>query len=93
MLSKDEVEAEKAAMRAIDARPIKKVAEAKQRKRKRLQVAFFSVPSSCISSNAGKAWDMQHESHQLVLQRLVPDAQLTCLGESMRQVGSLIAEV
>ena len=40
MLSKDEVEAEKASMRAIDARPIKKVAEAKQRKRKRLQVTF-----------------------------------------------------
>ena len=38
MLSKEEVEAEKATMRAIDARPIKKVAEAKQRKRKRLQV-------------------------------------------------------
>ena len=38
MLSKEEVEAEKATMRVIDARPIKKVAEAKQRKRKRLQV-------------------------------------------------------
>ena len=38
MLSKEEVDAEKATMRAIDARPIKKVAEAKQRKRKRLQV-------------------------------------------------------
>ncbi len=42
MLSKDEVEAEKASMRAIDARPIKKVAEAKQRKRKRLQVGIFT---------------------------------------------------
>ena len=38
MLTKEEVEAEKANARAIDARPIKKVAEAKQRKRKRLQV-------------------------------------------------------
>jgi hypothetical protein len=38
VLSKEEVEAEKDTMRAIDARPIKKVAEAKQRKRKRLQV-------------------------------------------------------
>lgn len=38
VLSKEDVEAEKATMRAIDARPIKKVAEAKQRKRKRLQV-------------------------------------------------------
>ena len=38
VLSKEEVEAEKETMRAIDARPIKKVAEAKQRKRKRLQV-------------------------------------------------------
>ncbi len=48
MLSKEEVEAEKATMRAIDARPIKKVAEAKQRKRKRLQVCrlilCFSAP-------------------------------------------------
>lgn len=41
MLSKEEVEAEKASMRAIDARPIKKVAEARQRKRKRLQVRLF----------------------------------------------------
>lgn len=31
------MEEEKARLRAIDARPIKKVAEAKQRKRKRLQ--------------------------------------------------------
>lgn len=38
ILSKEDVEAEKANMRAIDARPIKKVAEAKQRKRKRLAV-------------------------------------------------------
>ena len=38
MLTREEVEAEKANARAIDARPIKKVAEAKQRKRKRLQV-------------------------------------------------------
>ena len=52
MLSKDEVEAEKASMRAIDARPIKKVAEAKQRKRKRLQVAFPPLPSSHTSSIA-----------------------------------------
>jgi AdoMet-dependent rRNA methyltransferase SPB1 len=38
VLSREEVEVEKREMRAIDARPIKKVAEAKQRKRKRLQV-------------------------------------------------------
>lgn len=50
MLSKEEVDAEKATMRAIDARPIKKVAEAKQRKRKRLQVlrlAPLPWPSLC----------------------------------------------
>ena len=50
MLSKEEVDAEKATMRAIDARPIKKVAEAKQRKRKRLQVlrlAPLHRPSLC----------------------------------------------
>lgn len=48
MLSKEEVEAEKATMRAIDARPIKKVAEAKQRKRKRLQVRLIRQLRSCI---------------------------------------------
>ena len=32
------MEAEKAVMRAVDARPIKKIAEAKARKRRRLQV-------------------------------------------------------
>lgn len=36
-MSREEVGEEKARLRAIDARPIKKVAEAKQRKRKRLQ--------------------------------------------------------
>ncbi len=38
MLTKEEIEAEKANLKAIDARPIKKVMEAKARKRKRLQV-------------------------------------------------------
>ena len=38
ILSKDDIEAEKQRFRAIDARPIKKVAEAKARKKKRLQV-------------------------------------------------------
>ena len=38
ILSKDDIEAEKQRFKAIDARPIKKVAEAKARKKKRLQV-------------------------------------------------------
>lgn len=38
VISQDEKDAEKAALRAVDARPIKKVAEAKARKRKRMQV-------------------------------------------------------
>ena len=38
LVSRDEVEAEAAIMRAVDTRPIKKIAEAKARKRKRLQV-------------------------------------------------------
>ena len=66
MLSKDEVEDEKASMRAIDARPIKKVAEAKQRKRKRLQVASFSLLSPCILSDAASAYDMQREWSSLM---------------------------
>jgi AdoMet-dependent rRNA methyltransferase SPB1 len=37
-VTREEIEAEKARLAAIDARPIKKVAEAKARKRKRLQV-------------------------------------------------------
>ena len=40
-ISRDEVEAEKAVMRAVDARPIKKIAEAKARKRRRLQVLLL----------------------------------------------------
>ena len=40
VVSRDEVEAEKAVMRAVDTRPIKKIAEAKARKRRRLQVTI-----------------------------------------------------
>ena len=40
VVSRDEVEAEKAVMRAVDTRPIKKIAEAKARKRRRLQVTL-----------------------------------------------------
>ena len=39
VLSKEEVDAERVALRAVDARPIKKVAEARLRKRKRLSVS------------------------------------------------------
>ena len=41
--SPGEVEAEKEHLRAVDARPIKKVAEAKARKRKRLQVRLWQL--------------------------------------------------
>ncbi|KAK9808202.1 hypothetical protein WJX73_008345 [Symbiochloris irregularis] len=45
MVDRDEVEREKEYMRAVDARPIKKVAEAKARKRKRLQVRLDTARS------------------------------------------------
>jgi len=58
VLTKEEIEAEKANLKAIDARPIKKVMEAKARKRKRLQVRrepsiplaalFLSLSALCL---------------------------------------------
>ena len=39
MISQDEVQQEKERLRAIDARPIKKVAEAKARKQRRMAVS------------------------------------------------------
>ncbi len=42
-VTKADIEAEKARLAAIDARPIKKVAEAKARKQKRLQVGRLDV--------------------------------------------------
>ena len=39
MISQEEVQEEKARQRAIDARPIKKVAEAKARKQRRMAVS------------------------------------------------------
>ena len=41
ILTREELETEKAELRAIDARPIKKIAEAKARKRKRLAVRLL----------------------------------------------------
>lgn len=46
-ISQEEVQAEKDRMRAIDARPIKKVAEAKARKQKRMAVSM--LPSTTFS--------------------------------------------
>ena len=45
-MSRDEVEREAAVLRAVDARPIKKVAEAKARKQKRLQVGSHEPATS-----------------------------------------------
>lgn len=47
LVTQEEVEAEKERMRAVDARPVKKVAEAKARKRKRLQVHTIIVLPAC----------------------------------------------
>ncbi len=54
LVSREEVEEEKARLRAIDARPIKKVAEAKQRKRKRLQACPVCLPRLrlCLTARA-----------------------------------------
>lgn len=57
-ISQEEVQAEKDRLRAIDARPIKKVAEAKARKQKRMAVsapaylAYAVTPSHSQLSNA-----------------------------------------
>lgn len=47
LVTQEEVEAEREHMRAVDARPIKKVAEAKARKRKRLQVGQTGSTTAC----------------------------------------------
>jgi hypothetical protein len=44
-VTKEDIEAEKARLAAIDARPIKKVAEAKARKQRRLQVGGWHCRS------------------------------------------------
>jgi Spb1 C-terminal domain len=44
ILSREELQAEKERVRAVDARPIKKVAEAKARKRQRLQARASKMP-------------------------------------------------
>ena len=46
MVTKGDVEAEKERLRAQDSQPIKKVMEARARKKKRLQVSTLSFPLS-----------------------------------------------
>jgi hypothetical protein len=48
-VTKEDIEAEKARLAAIDARPIKKVAEAKARKQKRLQVGGWHCAQDHVS--------------------------------------------
>ena len=47
MVTREELDAAKAELRAVDARPIKKVMEAKARKHKRLQVPASLLESAC----------------------------------------------
>jgi AdoMet-dependent rRNA methyltransferase SPB1 len=42
-VTKEEVEAEKARLRAVDARPIKKIAEAKGRQKRRVQAKLSAA--------------------------------------------------
>jgi hypothetical protein len=59
-VSKEDIEAEKARLAAIDARPIKKVAEAKARKQKRLQVGTHCPLCTVQVSIAGTGcWEMR----------------------------------
>lgn len=59
VISQDEKDAEKAALRAVDARPIKKVAEAKARKRKRTQVGLPHVTPLMLRWECGGALQIE----------------------------------
>lgn len=53
LVTKEEVDLERERVKAVDARPIKKVAEAKNRKRKRLQVSSLACMTHLACMQAG----------------------------------------
>lgn len=63
-ISQEEVQAEKDRLRAIDARPIKKVAEAKARKQKRMAVSIPNTPPLITAPPPCSPLSRQHTGHE-----------------------------
>ncbi len=62
-VTKEEVEAEKARLRAVDARPIRKVAEAKGRKKRRVMARLQSAKEKAEAIAAQVSNQQQQPDH------------------------------